>query len=287
MADNRYGDQRESGWSDRDRARGDGDRGWRDEPRARSGWGPAEGRSGRGRDEDEESRGGFFERAGEEIRSWFSDDEDERGSDSRGRSRPDFGRGASGGRGDFQRRPEQRGHAQSWGEANRGDNWRSSRQSEDSGSGQDSGSGFGDRNFGFNDLSGTTGGFGNQRFGSGQDDHYLNWRNRQLEQLDQDYQEYCREREQQFRQDFDSWRSSRKPDQSSEPQSRESGSRESGSKKSGKSESGAGTASSASSGSASFLGSGSDPSAATAGGGGDPTPEPTAPTGTRNSRSRS
>jgi len=50
---------------------------------------------------------------------------------------------------------------------------------------------------------------GCRSFGSGQDDHYRSWRDRQMEALDRDYADYCREREQQFHSDFDSWRSRR------------------------------------------------------------------------------
>lgn len=56
-------------------------------------------------------------------------------------------------------------------------------------------------------------GFGDReraRFGSSQDEHYRTWRDRQIEALDRDYAEYCREREQQFHQDFDSWRRQRR-----------------------------------------------------------------------------
>ena len=49
----------------------------------------------------------------------------------------------------------------------------------------------------------STGGF------SSQDDHYRSWRNRQMQELDRDYREYCREREQQFHEDFGNWRSNR------------------------------------------------------------------------------
>ena len=59
-------------------------------------------------------------------------------------------------------------------------------------------------------MSGSLGGFGNQTsFGSGQDDHYRSWRDRQLAELDRDYEDYCREREQKFHSDFNTWRSSR------------------------------------------------------------------------------
>ena len=46
-------------------------------------------------------------------------------------------------------------------------------------------------------------------FSSRQDDHYRSWRDKQMEALDRDYADYCREREQQFHQDFDSWRTQR------------------------------------------------------------------------------
>jgi hypothetical protein len=46
-------------------------------------------------------------------------------------------------------------------------------------------------------------------FRSQQDDHYRSWRDRQMQALDRDYEDYCREREQQFHSDFDSWRRNR------------------------------------------------------------------------------
>ena len=51
--------------------------------------------------------------------------------------------------------------------------------------------------------------FGPQRFSAHPDDHYRSWRDRHMSELDRDYEEYCREREQQFHRDFDSWRSNR------------------------------------------------------------------------------
>ena len=50
---------------------------------------------------------------------------------------------------------------------------------------------------------------GRTSFSSHPDDHYHSWRQRQIDALDRDYADYCREREQQFHRDFDSWRSSR------------------------------------------------------------------------------
>ena len=49
-----------------------------------------------------------------------------------------------------------------------------------------------------------------RNFSSHQDDHYLSWREQQMRALDNDYADYCREREQQFHSDFDNWRRSRR-----------------------------------------------------------------------------
>ncbi|HEX6783725.1 MAG TPA: hypothetical protein VF098_03595 [Sphingomicrobium sp.] len=46
-------------------------------------------------------------------------------------------------------------------------------------------------------------------FRSHQDDHYRSWRDQQMQSLDRDYQDYCREREEQFHRDFNSWRGQR------------------------------------------------------------------------------
>lgn len=45
------------------------------------------------------------------------------------------------------------------------------------------------------------------------DDHYRSWRDRQMEELDRDYQDYCREREQEFGSAFESWRTRRRSEQ--------------------------------------------------------------------------
>jgi hypothetical protein len=225
---------------------------WQNEDRERSSW-----RSGGQGTSDREDERGFFERAGQELKSWFSDDDDRddqrtrsswdrdqnrgygsaqsgrdrdraygSGSDARssfgGMAQGGYGRfgssergqdrsyGPSRGAGEWRSMSDRdrssfgdrsisrgRDHAQSWGEANRGpSNW--DRGTDDGSYGYSSG------------MSGTLGGFGNQTsFGSGQDDHYRSWRDRQLAELDRDYDDYCREREQQFHSDFDSWRRSR------------------------------------------------------------------------------
>ena len=253
----RYGDD-----TNRDR--------WRDDDRERSSW-----RSGgQGTSEREDDRG-FFERAGDEVRSWFSDDDDNRRDEdfgrrvqgsrwdreqnrgsssqpSRGRDfgredRSSFGGMAQGGRpsGSFGREHERGSsrddwrsnqldrsgtygghgasrsdrewhpsdHAQSWGEANRGQSGgRSDRyRGQTGGWNRDRERDRDQESFGYgSSMGGTLGGFGNQTsFGSSQDDHYRSWRDRQMSELDRDYDDYCREREQQFHSDFDSWRSSR------------------------------------------------------------------------------
>ena len=65
-----------------------------------------------------------------------------------------------------------------------------------------------DRDRGFM-FGGSDEGRGRRSFSSHPDDHYRSWRDKQIEALDRDYQDYCREREQQFHQDFDSWRQER------------------------------------------------------------------------------
>lgn len=96
-------------------------------------------------------------------------------------------RGFGGFRDESDFRGRHRGRQQSWGETDRDEN----------------------ESLGYGDFSGTLGGFGNQTFGSSQDDHYRSWRDRQMRQLDNDYSDYCREREKQFHSDFDSWRRNR------------------------------------------------------------------------------
>ena len=57
------------------------------------------------------------------------------------------------------------------------------------------------------------GGGDEERFGRGRTDHpdahYLSWRDRHMRELDHDYEEFRREREQQFHQDFNAWRRQR------------------------------------------------------------------------------
>ena len=52
-------------------------------------------------------------------------------------------------------------------------------------------------------------GEGRRGYSANPDDHYRSWRDRHMSELDRDYADYCREREQRFHSDFDSWRQQR------------------------------------------------------------------------------
>ena len=200
-------------------------RGWR-EPRGRSSldYGDRfEGRSyGRGwdRDDDDDRRErGFFERAGDEVASWFGDDEAERrrredarfrgDDDSLRRPRAflsddDFGRQPRyrdegyrrpytgrfsgqrpGGDDRFDRgSPSERGWSERWERAPQRD--------------------FGQRESGQREFTGMA------ATGSGlHDPHYSEWRRRQIDALDRDYDEYRRENQNRFENEFSSWRTTR------------------------------------------------------------------------------
>ncbi len=158
---------------------------------------------GRGSRRDER---GFFDRAGDEVASWFGDDEAERrrrddhmrdsayGSGYRGygRDRADYGRGAY--------RPA------------RDDFTRSDQFYAASGVPR-GGWGMEDRNR-FDRLSATYGRDEHRRssdLGRSRDfdPHYQSWRDRQIEDLDRDYREYRQENQARFENDFANWRQQR------------------------------------------------------------------------------
>jgi hypothetical protein len=188
MADDRYGGYgRRDGWRERDSSifSDDDDRGERGSGR----WS-----SDRGRERVGDDDRGFFERAGDEVRSWFGDGDAEH---RRERDvRRDEARGAFGGR-DEDRRSE---------------GGRSGTSGLPGGYGFSSQSGS-DWERGGRERAGWGSGVGGSTsFGGGRsqwDDNYRRWRDQQIGQLDREYDEYCRERQQQFEQDFDSWRTSR------------------------------------------------------------------------------
>jgi hypothetical protein len=170
------------GWGDRSQAYGRGER--RD-------WRERENEQGRGRewDRDDDDRG-FFERAGDEVRSWFGDEEAER------RRRYDERADRDWDRDDWNRRD--------WNERSQrqGGEWR-----RQQGSGREGGYP------GYREPVQTYTGARRSRQdewrGGGQDPHYRSWRERQMEAFDRDYDEYRRENESRFSQDFGSWRQNR------------------------------------------------------------------------------
>jgi hypothetical protein len=195
-------------------------RGWR-EPRSR--FSPESGDRFEGRDFEGREERGFFERAGDEVASWFGDEEAERRrrEDERMRERElerDYGRyyGTERGRSrafmsdeDFGRQPRFRdeGYRRPY-------------------TGRFSGSRFGggddrfDRGYppergwserwerapqrefsGQREFTGTASGL--------HDPHYSEWRRRQIESLDRDYDEYRRENQSRFENEFSGWRQTR------------------------------------------------------------------------------
>lgn len=194
-------------------------RGWRD-PRSRfaGDYDRPERRSyGRGfdRDDDRDERG-FFERAGDEVASWFGDEEAERRrrEDARSFERDDdrWGRRPSAFMSDdeysrYDRSPRFRdegyrrpytgrffGSQDRSGESRyrsmAGDYGRSSERDWDEG-----------RRSSFAGMASTA--------GSLHDPHYSEWRRRQLDELDRDYDDYRRENQSRFENDFSAWRSTR------------------------------------------------------------------------------
>jgi hypothetical protein len=200
--------------------RDDDNRGWmssgdRDRTRER-GWSGGGRDDWRDRDRDGGDDRGFLERAGEQVRSWFSDDDDDRrerggeryqGGQDRSRGR-DYGWGSmmsgQGGRGNYDRddRPPQtfRGEPTGGGYDYRREEWRGATSDRGMGSARN-------------------------QFSSGgrhpHDDHYQEWRQQQMNELDRDYEEYRREHRDKFHSEFSSWRGQRQQQRSSMRQVRE------------------------------------------------------------------
>ena len=170
---------------------------------------------------DREDRG-FFERAGDEIASWFGDDDAER------RRRVDASRY---GPGDFRRDRDfdPRGNVRS-STFDRDQDFRRSSWRDDDDRGFFSASsnrGFsgegpgrtrsaerpGDFDRDYRPMTGDygrgrTAGFGGARERA-HDPHYAEWRNRQIDELDRDYDDYRRENQSRFESDFGNWRTQR------------------------------------------------------------------------------
>ena len=172
-------------------------RGWRD-PRSRfsSDYGENRGmRSGWDRDDDDRERG-FFDRAGDEVASWFGDEDAER------RRREDMGRFGDNESSRYDRgaRFRDEGYRRPY----------TGRFFGRRGFGDDHDRGFGaDRGWSQDrwtperqrDFSGSAYGL--------HDPHYSEWRRREMSVLDRDYDDFRRENQSRFDNEFSSWRNQR------------------------------------------------------------------------------
>jgi len=182
MAYDRYDEER--------RWRGDDDRDFRRSDRERGFRGDFD------RDRERGDNRGFFDRMGDEFRSWFGDERDDR--EDRERSR--FGRNDD--RGRFESRDVGRDrnedHFDRWGRDYRpmaGDYSRFGDPDRESPRERD-------------DYRRTSFA-GSAARSNPDDDHYHGWRQRQVDSLDRDYDDYRRERATQFEDDFGNWRNRR------------------------------------------------------------------------------
>jgi hypothetical protein len=204
---------------------------------------------GRGRYEDPNDRG-FFDRAGDEVRSWFGDEEAERRRrmDERYDERYDQGRGTS--RYANQSTGGYRGPDAypRWSRSNRDDRGYAAGYAPNSayypGAGEDrqfgydynpNSTGYSDYNsFGYRygsdddrrqhdeEYRATYGRENWSRAGSNNDPHgYGQWRDRQIASFDRDYDEYRRENQSRFDSEFATWRDKRQTQRSSLTQAKE------------------------------------------------------------------
>lgn len=190
-----------SGRSDRDY----GDRRYRDNDRDRDYRERDYARGASGRQSEYDDDRGFFDRAGDEVRSWFGDEEAERRRrwDERLRER------------DYERRYADNGERRHESDEGRYADGFGRTGYRGAGYGPDTGVGYnrGNPEWGAGRGAGATMSYGlgaaSDHDGWGQDPNYRAWRRRQMDALDRDYAEYRRENEQRFHQDFGSWRSNR------------------------------------------------------------------------------
>ena len=157
-----------------------------------------------GRDNRGDQDRGFFERAGDEVRSWFGDDDAEQ------RRRNDERYDERSNRGDY-------GSNRSYGSGR--DSGYGSGGSRDTGAGRSYGGGQGQYGRGGSAYGSGNAGSGSG-FGGGADrsqnrdtshpDHgYSSWRDRQMAQFDREYDDYRREHQGKFDSEFGNWRQQR------------------------------------------------------------------------------
>lgn len=147
---------------------------------------------------DSEDRG-FFERAGDELRSWFGDEEaehrrdrDERMAERYERERPD--------RGDRERMSRYGGVGAGGYGASVGQERYSPMAGDYGRRGGNEPSGYGQRQ--------------PQRSGGYREHDYDRWRNQQIDSLDRDYEDYRRENQSRFDSEFSAWRDKRQTQRS-------------------------------------------------------------------------
>ena len=176
MSDSRY-----------DRGRDD-----RDSRPMRSGW--DEDRRPRGGMSERDERG-FFERAGEQISSWFGDEDQDR-EPRRGDPRDPR----------YEQPRERRPQSMTYGQADRGGRPRDDYQPM---TGNYGGSSREDRPAPRDERG--RAGYGAMAASAtpAHDRHYSEWRQRQIDDLDNDYESYRRENQSKFESDFSNWRSTR------------------------------------------------------------------------------
>lgn len=178
-----YNRDRGYGGGERHRGRGEDDRhGPRDHGRAGPGRGDERvdhGRPPQGYDYEER---GFFDRAGDEIRSWFGDEEAER-----------------------RRRFDERFAGRDYDRDNAAYGRETSGRSIAYASGMDAGMGLGLPAAGY----GWSARDRDDRDDRGHDPSYRSWRDRQIEAIDRDYDDYRREHQSKFDNEFTGWRNRR------------------------------------------------------------------------------
>jgi hypothetical protein len=150
-------------------------------------------------DRDDPNERGFFERAGDEVASWFGDEDAEkrRRLDHQDHERGSFSHDDDYTPYDRQARFRDEGYRRPYtgrftSRPNYGDRFGPERTS-----GQERW----DRGRPQRDFTGSATGIS--------DPHYGEWRRRQLDELDRDYDDYRRENQSKFEDDFSSWRSNR------------------------------------------------------------------------------
>jgi hypothetical protein len=199
MAYDRYDSER--------RWRGDDDRDFRGSDRERGFRGDHE------RDRDRDDNRGFFDRMGDEFRSWFGDERDERDQrgDRSGRWER-YDRDDNRPRSSFSREEYARSGSEHRNFARGPDDDRFDRSGREYRpmAGDYSRSGDPERESPWQrDDYRRTSFAGSTARSNHDDDHYHGWRRRQVDSLDRDYEDYRRERASKFEDDFGSWRERR------------------------------------------------------------------------------